>query len=221
MDSRLPPGDTLLLRNSPDRGNDDFISNCTAIILAGGESKRMGQDKASVMLAGKSLLTRAVENLEPLFERTIISVREPIKDVALPQLCDVGEDRGPMMGICRALDEVETNWVFVMAVDMPFVSADLVKGLASKRGNHQVVVPMLDGHVQPLFAYYAKGCLPVMQQQISDNERSLRRLIECVDSLIVQKDELETFDAKLLSFLDLDSQNELEYAENLLENRPK
>ncbi|HID36156.1 MAG TPA: molybdenum cofactor guanylyltransferase [Ghiorsea sp.] len=193
-----------------------MIEDCTAIILAGGESKRMGQDKASVKLAGKTLLARAIANLQPLFEDIIISVREPIKDVGLPQLCDVGQDRAPMMGIYRTLDEVKTNWVFVVAVDMPFVSADLVKGLANKRGNHQLVAPMFDGHVQPLFAYYAKGCLPVMQQQISDNQRSLRRLIERMDSLIVQKDELETFDAKLLSFLDLDSQHELEYAENLL-----
>ncbi|MDQ6956443.1 MAG: molybdenum cofactor guanylyltransferase [Mariprofundaceae bacterium] len=196
-----------------------MIEDCTAIILAGGESKRMGQDKASVILAGKSLLARAVDNLQPLFERTIISVREPIKGIALPQLCDVGEERGPMMGICQALNEVETNWVFVMAVDMPFVSADLVKGLANKRGTHQMVVPMIDDHVQPLFAYYTKGCLPVMQQQINDGQRSLRRLIERVDSLIVQKDELAGFDVNLLSFLDLDSPKDIINAENIIKQR--
>jgi len=196
-----------------------MIEDCTAIILAGGESKRMGQDKAWLELAGESLLNRAIENLKPLFEHIIISVREPQAGISLPQICDADEACGPIMGIRRILEKVDTNWVFVVAVDMPFISADLVRFLAKKRADKQVVAPMIDEHVQPLLAYYAKGCLPAMQQQIADNHRSLRRLIDRVDSLIVQKDELERFDVNLMSFLDLDSLKDLKYAENIIKKR--
>jgi len=198
-----------------------MIEDCTAIILAGGESKRMGQDKASIVLAGESLLNRAIANLQPLFDHIMISVREPQADILLPQICDADRRRAPMMGITTALDKVETNWVFVVAVDMPFISADLIRFLAKKREGKQVVVPMIDEHVQPLFAYYAKVCLPAMQQQIADGNRSLRRFIDGVDSVIVPKEALEPFDSSLMSFLDLDSLKDLEYAENLLKKRQK
>jgi len=198
-----------------------MIEDCTAIILAGGESKRMGQDKASIMLAGESLLNRAIANLQPLFEHIIISVREPQTGISLPQICDENTRRAPMVGIATALDKIETNWVFVVAVDMPFISADLIRFLAKKREGKQVVVPMIDEHLQPLFAYYAKACLPAMQQQIAAENRSLRRFIGGVDSVIVPKEALEPFDSSLMSFLDLDSLKDLEYAENLLKKRQK
>ena len=198
-----------------------MIEDCTAIILAGGESKRMGQDKASIVLAGESLLNRAIANLQPLFDHIIISVREPQTGISLPQICDKNTKRAPMVGIATALDKIETNWVFVVAVDMPFISADLIRFLAKKRGNKQVVVPMIDEHLQPLFAYYAKACLPAMQQQIVAGNRSLRRFIDGLDSVIVPKEALEPFDSSLVSFLDLDSLKDLEYAENLLKKRQK
>ena len=113
----------------------------------------------------------------------------------------------------------DTNWVFVMAVDMPFISADLIRFLSKKRAGKQVIAPMIDEHVQPLLAYYAKACLPAMQQQIAGNHRSLRRLIGSVDSLIVQKDELKRFDANLMSFLDVDSPKDMKNVENIMKKR--
>jgi len=196
-----------------------MIENCTAVILAGGESKRMGQDKAQVMLAGATLLQRAVDILTPLFADVVMSVREPIADCGLPQYCDVGDGHGPLIGVSTALQQVKTDWVFVMAVDMPFVSRDLIVALADKRGGRgrQAVVPFVNGYLQPLLAYYAQSCLPVMQQKRADGERSLRRVIECLDRIIVKECDLKVLDEKVISFLDLDSQKELKYARKRLE----
>jgi len=192
------------------------VDGCTAVILAGGESSRMGQDKAEVMLAGESLLHRAIFGMQQQFEQLLISVREPREHLLFPQLCDRGEGGGPMMGISTALERVNTPWVFVMACDMPFVSAALLSAMAERRGNQQVVVPVVDGMVQPLAAFYSKSCLPLMRQQIISGDRSLKRLIEKADATLIDGEELRAFDPELLSFMDLDSKHDVEKAEGIL-----
>jgi len=189
-----------------------MIEDCTAIILAGGESKRMGEDKAALILDGKQLLQHVIDILKPLFDHIVVSVRKPIGACEYPQFCDDSHDKGPMMGVAASLQQVKTNWVFVVAVDMPFISPDLIRFLAGLRAEKQVIVPMVNGFEQPLLAYYHKSCLPMMQQQIAGGNRSLRDLIAAVDRLIVKKDEIERFDEKMMSFYDLDCQEDLKYA---------
>jgi len=196
-----------------------MIKDCTAVILAGGESKRMGQDKASILLADKSLLQHAIDTVKPLFEDVVISVREPIATCAYPQLYDAHEQRAPLMGVVAALQQVKTNWVFVMAVDMPFISPDLIRFLATLREHKQAVVPMVDGFEQPLLAYYHQGCLHAMQQQIDAGDRSFRTLMGALDSIIVKQRELARLDKKMISFYDLDYPKDLKYAEKIVEKK--
>ncbi len=198
-----------------------MIKDCTAIILAGGESKRMGQDKATMMFDGEPLLHRAIRQLNPLFEQILISVRKPIKGCILPQLCDDTEAKAPIVGVHRALQEVKTNWVFVLAVDMPFVSTDLIIGLASLRAKQQAIVPIVSAHLQPLCAYYAKSCAALMQAHIDAEQRSLRRLIGCLERSIVPQGVWEAFDPDALHFLDIDCLNDLEQAKKHLQKRWK
>jgi len=198
-----------------------MIDDCTAIILIGGESKRMGQDKAAVKLANDSLLNRAIHNLQPLFKQLVISVREPRDHLLFPQLCDSGNARGPIMGIATALERVDTSWVFAIACDMPFIAADMIVSMAAQRGEWDAVVPLADGHLQPLAAFYSQACLQPMQAQIEAGQRSLKMLIENVDAAIVQEEALRQCDSNLLSFMDLDTRADLAKAETMLEEMRK
>jgi len=193
-----------------------MIENCTAVILAGGESRRMGQDKASLMLGNDSLLNRAIRNMQPLFKQLIISVREPREHLLFPQLCDSGDARGPIMGIATALERVDTPWVFAMACDMPFIAADMIVAMAVQRGERDAVVALADGHLQPLAAFYSQSCLEPMQAQIAAGQRSLKMLIENVDAAIVEEQVLRQWDSDLLSFMDLDTRVDVEKAETML-----
>ncbi len=65
-----------------------MIADCSAIILAGGDSKRMGRDKASLPVNGETLLQSVITRVQPLFAQTLISVCQPSVDVSLPQICD-------------------------------------------------------------------------------------------------------------------------------------
>jgi len=195
------------------------VDACTAVILAGGNSNRMGQDKAGLIFAGEPLLNRAIQSTQPLFEKLLISVREPRKRLLFPQLCDSGEGGGPIMGIATALEQVDTPWVFAMACDMPFVSAEMIVALASRRAAQEIVVPVVDGMLQPLAAFYSKACLPLMRRQIEAGDRSLKRLIEQADATRIDGEELRSFDPELLSFMDLDCMQDVQRAEALMQRR--
>jgi len=198
-----------------------MIEDCTAIILAGGESKRMGQDKASLKLANETLLNRAIRNIQPHFEHMIISVREPKKHILFPQLCDKGLARGPIMGISTAMQRVNTSWVFVIACDMPFMSAALIEAMAAKRQQQQAVVPTVNGMIQPLFAFYAKDCLSILQTHIESGERSLKKVIADLDTTMFSEAECADYDPDLLSFFDLDTKEDIHQAESIFNERKK
>ncbi|MDX8376796.1 MAG: molybdenum cofactor guanylyltransferase [Mariprofundales bacterium] len=184
-------------------------------MLAGGDSRRMGEDKARVKLAGEPLLNRAIQSVQPLFEHLLISVRKPRDNLLFPQLCDRGEG-SPMMGIATALENVNTPWVFVMACDMPFISARMIHTLSDYRASQQVVVAVVGDVMQPLAAFYAKSSLPLMRKHIESGDYRLKRMIDCVDATLIDEQEFRMFDPKLLSFMDLDNRQDVEKAEEIL-----
>jgi len=205
-------------RHSRLHGNDAKIANCTAVILAGGESRRMGQDKAQVEFRGKSLLNHAIANLSPLFDVIVLSVREPIV-LDLPhvvQVMDGGEERGPMMGIVAAMAEVRTDWVFVTGVDMPFVVPAVLQQMANQRPEHDAVLAEIDSYLQPIPAFYAKAvCLPAMQHRIDLGHRSLMRLLPSLNTAVLTEKELRPFDSDLRSFTDFDTPEDVRIGEQL------
>jgi len=191
------------------------INNCTAVILTGGESKRMGADKASVVLAGQSLLGHVLAQIEPLFSDILISVREQRLDIAYPQIVDGAEDRGPMVGIKAALEQVKTDWVFVIACDMPFVSMGLIQHLAGLRSQHDVVVPFAFDRPQPLFGFYHKTCLPLMQDRMKQGKRSMIRLLDDLDTCLLSEQQVKAIDPELKSLLSLDSLEDVKKVESV------
>lgn len=192
------------------------IEDCTAVILAGGESRRMGKNKGDVRLANITLLNHATQNMQSIFTTILISVREPRQDLMLPHICDSSAERGPMSGLLTALEQVQTSWVFLTACDMPFISPILIAALAEKRQSQNVVVSCVQGHLQPLAAFYSVSCLPKIRQQMADGHRSLKQLIESLDSTVVDEDECRCHDATLISFMDLDTQDDLEKAAKIM-----
>jgi molybdopterin-guanine dinucleotide biosynthesis protein A len=140
-----------------------MITDCTALILAGGDSSRMGQDKAGLLLDGTTLLQRVTVSMQQVFPKVIVSVRQPRAEVVLQQVCDAEADGGPLAGLLAGLARVDTSWMFAVACDMPFIQPAVIERMAELRGDHQAVVPMISGYPQPLFAFYAKQALPVMR----------------------------------------------------------
>ena len=188
-----------------------MIDDCTAVILAGGQSKRMGQDKASLVFEGQTLLARAEQSLTPLFEHVVVSTRHKRDDTLLPQVLDDSDYRAPMMGIVATFEAVDTDWLFVVGVDMPFVSAGLVKHMAKHREGYDAVLVKVEERLQPLLAFYRREiCLPLMRARIHQGNRSLISLIPHIHANTLKDNDIQQVDYKLKSFIDFDVLSDLE-----------
>lgn len=190
-----------------------MIEDCTAVILAGGESKRMGRDKANLMLDGQTLLQHVIATMQQVFPQVIISVREARPEIALPQVCDAPDVHGPLAGVIAALAQIKTPWAFIVACDMPFVRPALIETLGGYRAGHQAVVPVVQGHAQSLAAFYARGVTDVMRAHLAHGgKNSLRATFELLHTRYVDETELLEADPALRSFFDLDTPQELTLA---------
>jgi len=187
-----------------------MIENCTAVILAGGQSRRMGQDKASLNFEGQSLLARAEQRLKPLFSNIVVSVRSRRDDTLLPQVFDGSDDHAPMLGIAAVLETIHTDWLCVVGVDMPFVVSAVLQQMAAQRAGHDAVLAEVEGHLQPMPAFYAKqACLPAMRSRIAQGRRSLMRLMPSLNTAVMTESDLRAFDPGLRSFVDFDTPEDL------------
>ena len=155
----------------------------TVVIQAGGESRRMGQSKATVPFAGRPLICRIVERLAPAADDLVITTNEPenlaFLHAEFPQLRiqlvrDVYDVRGALPGLCTALESARNPYVAVVACDMVFASASLVvaEALAMNESGADVVVPVNKHGFEPFHALYRRaGCLPAVRAAVDRGEK--------------------------------------------------
>jgi molybdopterin-guanine dinucleotide biosynthesis protein A len=196
------------------------IQDVSCVILAGGESKRMGADKAQVLLSGKTLLERVLEIVRPLFDDIMISGRgtKPyMEDVRF--IKDRLPGRGPAVGLCSAMQEARYPHIFVIACDMPFVTSALIGHITSYRKAFDVVAPVHHGRLEPLCAMYSTACAKPLVQRVNRGERGLISFIETAPGLKVQRirqQELMHAGRAAHLFMDIDSAVALAEAEKII-----
>jgi molybdopterin-guanine dinucleotide biosynthesis protein A len=185
------PTTSVALRSGLLIGNDNMeaamINDCTAIILVGGDSRRMGRDKATLPFSGTTLMQAVVATMQQLFPVTLVSVRQIRPEIYLPQVCDTQADGGPLVGLVSTLNRVTTPWAFVVACDMPFISTALVEQLAGHRAQQQAVVPVVHGQLQPLAAFYSTGCIPLLRASLALGNKSLLGALKHLDVCYVSE----------------------------------
>ena len=192
-----------------------MINDCTAIILAGGDSRRMGRDKAMLPFANQTLIQSVIETIQPLFSTTILSVRETRPEIKLPQVCDAQANGGPLVGMVTALEKITTSWAFVVACDMPFVSPALIKQLAKLRVQQHAIVPVVYGQLQPLAAFYSTSGIPFMRASLALKNKSFLGVIKNMQVSYVDEAKMLQSDPQLNSFFDLDTPQDLLAAQGM------
>lgn len=167
----------------------------TAIILAGGQSRRMGRDKAYVEIAGEPQIVRLVEALRPVFGGIIISANAPCpyRWPRVKVVPDIFPGCGPLAGIYSGLQASGSFYNFVVACDMPCVNTDLVGYMYSLRRGFDIVVPYLKKGPEPLFAVYAKSCLGAIEEMLVLGERRVQRFLERVKTRRMVENEISRF----------------------------
>ena len=157
---------------------DDNVT--IGVLLAGGGGRRAGVDKRFLVLEGQSLLQRNLAFLHGLFETVVVSLgqgqRLDLGDAATlgetEILTDAWAGSSPMAGIATALERWRTS-LFVLAVDVAFPDRAACASVLAALPGHDLALPAIDRHYQPLFAAYAPSCLPVMTKLLEIGRHSL------------------------------------------------
>jgi molybdopterin-guanine dinucleotide biosynthesis protein A len=149
---------------------DQSYPDVTGVLLAGGKSQRMGQDKALLQLDGKTLFERSLSLLIQFFFHILIAGERPdLERPGIPAICDFypGSALG---GLHTGLQAAKTDWIFVAPCDMPYPDARIVERLLAARSGFDAVVPRTPEGYEPVFALYHKNCLPQMEAMLQQNE---------------------------------------------------
>jgi molybdenum cofactor guanylyltransferase len=161
----------------------------TGIILAGGQSSRMGTDKAMLQIDEKTLMERAIEICKPICHEILISSNKPKhENFGFTVIPDEINNCGPIGGIYSCLNKSETDWNLMISVDSVFVPTDFIKFLISKTGVVDAVVPIHKNGKEPLIALYHKNCLTVIQEKLDLKDYKLHHLLDSLHTRFVDVD---------------------------------
>lgn len=179
--------------------NEKLLSGVTTpavLILSGGRSTRMGQDKANLELGGSTLLDRAISFWKEALPGARIYVSAGQRDhlLELPEdvtpIYDLQADQGPLGGLQAAFRQTEEKLFWVSAVDMPFLHPDAIKALSKKRhGCEDICVFTKDGKPEPLFGLYRSTALPQIEAVLEDSRRMSQVLDGCYTTRIPMNNE--------------------------------
>lgn len=193
----------------------------TVAIIAGGQSSRMGRDKAFLELGGQSLIERVIAASADLGQsETILVANKPeeYRHLGLPMYTDVIPGKGSLGGIYSALARSTNPAALVLACDMPFIKTDLLRFMIAQLDQDtDIVVPRVAGYPQALHAIYRKTCLPPIRQQLDDNRLKIIRFYQLMRVRYLDEADCAPYDPDGLSFTNLNTPAELERARQLIE----
>ncbi len=170
----------------------------TAVILAGGGSRRIGRNKAFLKLEGKPVIQHQIEVLRTFCSGVMIVTnrREGYKRLNVPLLKDEIPYLGPLGGIYTGLKNALTEWVFVCGCDMPFIDKKLIEYEWEKRDSADIVVPFYKERFQTLHALYKKSCLKTMEEAIRRGERRIRDILPHLKLSVIKEEEIVSIKAE-------------------------
>ena len=185
-------------------------------VLAGGQSRRMGRDKALLPLGGQTLIERVLATAHPLgYPRLIIGEPTAYTHLKLPVLPDRRPKLGPLGGLYTALSAT-TAPVLLLACDLPFLTPDFLRHLVNRRGPHQAVVPHTATGLQPLCALYEPSCLTAVEAAIQADQLGMRDLLSNLNLDLVKEKDWRPYDEHGLLFANLNAPAEYERAQAAL-----
>jgi molybdopterin-guanine dinucleotide biosynthesis protein A len=200
----------------------------SGVVLSGGRSRRLGQDKALLRLwgaAGPTLLEATVAHLAAACDEVLVVTDRPRDWPALP--ARVAYDRWPgggaLGGIYTGLEEARYPFILAVACDMPFLSRDLLRSMAARRRDYDVLIPRWGrsatdpaGQVEPLHAIYGRPCLEPMRARLEQGERRIVSFFSAVHVCYLDEDELARFDPYRRAFRNINTPEDLAGVRDLL-----
>jgi molybdopterin-guanine dinucleotide biosynthesis protein A len=170
----------------------------SSLLLAGGNSSRMGKNKAFLKIGNKSIIERNLGVLEGLFEEVLISAQscETYHDFEFRVVEDVFPGKGPLSGIYSGMQAAKFDYVFVTACDMPRLNREGILMLAEKIGDYDIVIPKVSGKLHPMHAFYHKKIQDIAFKHLKAGRL---RLIDLANECKTKVVEFEEFADSLIN----------------------
>ncbi len=194
--------------------------NVIGAVLAGGRGRRIGGDKASLTLNGRSLASYPAVVLESAGLEVVLALREgqarPEGLERTSAVYDLVHDAGPMGGLQALLRWLPVEWALVVSCDQPFVRVDLLHGLlAHVEGDADAVVARTADRIQPLPGLFRKTCLPFVEEALAKGEMGLRDLLHRIRLCELEDEEIDRLDLERSSFININTPEDLADARRL------
>ncbi|WDF51404.1 molybdenum cofactor guanylyltransferase [Paenibacillus sp. KACC 21273] len=177
--------------------------NYTGIILAGGQSSRMGQNKALLTIADHTIIERVAKALQPVVSSLWVAGNHTA-DYSFLNIRSVPDHfpgQGPLAGLHAALSQIRSEWYVVSACDIPFASTALMQHLIEHTDikGIQAIIPMQAGRIHPLYAVYHHSVLPSLQLALEHNQLRVRDWLDQQQVHYVEIESLYQTQSKLQS----------------------
>ena len=198
-----------------------------AVVLAGGKATRLS-GKCFEMLGGKELIVHVFEKVSTTVSKIVI-VTKSTQDISrvharLPRaevIFDEAPEQNPLVGLLSGFHELQNPYVFVAACDMPFLEPGIIRSLATIAWGQDGAVPYSNGQFEPLCAVYNREsaiqsintCLPKANVSVNGMLSGLKHLVR------VDKEDLRRYDPELLTFFNINNEDDLNKARQIMATR--
>lgn len=199
----------------------------SAVILAGGFSRRFGQDKGLIDLAGKPLVLHVVDRVSKVVDETLVAVGSSIQKEKFENLLgrrakvvvDKHEAQSPLVGASTGFENAEGVYSLLLPCDTPFISIQIAQFLLDICVNRSAVIPRWpSGYIEPLQAVYqTKSALTAAKKALEQGNLDLRSMVARLSGVrYVSTMVLRQMDTELLTFFNINTPMDLKRAESLL-----
>ncbi len=177
--------------------------------MVGGRSRRLGRDKARLLLAGRPLVQWVMAAVSPLVDECWLITSQPLEHLGLgfPLLIDVMPGRGALGGLLSSMLLARGSHVLLSACDTPFLQPALLEAMITQahRGGQDAVVCRSSRGLEPLPGLFSCRLLQRLQAQVQGEDLRLRTLLNSCRTRILSPEEVARFDPSELSFLNINT----------------
>jgi len=164
----------------------------SGFVLAGGRSRRMGSNKALLPLAGRRLVDRAIDLLEPhVQEIFVVGPPEVFPLLHVPVRPDEIRQAGPLGGILTGLRHTRYERSLVLGVDLPFLNGSVLDRVLSSSEGHDMTVPRIGETLEILCAVYSKSCITPIEALLMAGHKSVQELMDRVHLRILPEEDFQ------------------------------
>jgi len=195
----------------------------SCILLAGGQSKRMGEDKAFLKLDGQTFLKIIVKKLYEKCDEITLSINkdEEIYQKELNEFLnkitfikDKNPYDGPLNAVASVADSINNPYVFIATVDTPLLNPELIDFYKEKISDYDCILPVINGKCQPLNTLYKKDALE-KAKEVYKSSKSLMSWIDKLNCLKLYEDEISKIDESFFSYWSINTKDEYERLKNI------